>query len=301
MTNRNDDTTTGEWPPRHSPVVVGVDGSKPNAAAVEWGAHEAAQTGADLVLVTALQLQQHRPPWYSVHDLEQRVDTMLAEVAEEVTGLPRDRIRTETVDGPAVDALLGRGDEARLLVLGKRGLGAVTRLLVGSTSLAVAGRAAVPVAIVPEAWVENGHHRLPIVVGIDPYRPHQQVLRVAFRRAQRLDVPLVAVHGWEAPAGLLMDGPEVAESVAQWKSEARAEFDRLVGEWEGRFPHVRLSTVRSDLHPATAVLEAAGRAQLVVLGRHASSRFHGFAFGSVTRAVLHYSECPVLVVPTAGP
>lgn len=298
MTDRTQDPTTGEWQPRRSPVVVGVDGSKANTAAVEWAAHEAAETGVDLVLLSALDMQEHRPPWYSVSEHEQRVHAMLDDVAAQVAPvLARERIDTEAVDGSPVEALLERAGDARLLVLGKRGLGAVSRLLVGSTSLAVAGRAPVPVVIVPDAWTPNGHARRPIVVGVDPYRAHQPVLRLAFRRAERLDVPLVAVHGWEVPAGLLMDGPEVAESVVQWKNEARAAFDRVVGEWERRFPHVRLSTVRSDLHPATAVLEASERAQLVVLGRHVTSRFHGFGFGSVTRAVLHYSECPVLVVP----
>lgn len=298
MTDRPEVPTTGERRSRRSPVVVGVDGSKANTAAVEWAAREAAQTGADLVLLAALQVPEHRPPWYSTTEHEQRVRGMLEDVTDQVGPvLPRDRVSAEAVDGASVETLLERAGEARLLVLGKRGLGAVSRLLVGSTSLAVAGRSPVPVVIVPDAWTANGHHRMPIVVGVDPYRPHQPALHLAFRRAERLDVPLVAVHGWEAPAGLMMDGPEVAESVAQWKVEAREAFDQMVGEWEKRFPHVRLSTARSDLHPATAVLESAERAQLVVLGRHATSRFHGFGFGSVTRAVLHYSECPVLVVP----
>ncbi len=298
VTELSTDPTAGEWQPRHSPVVVGVDGSQQNAAAVEWGAREAAQTGADLVLVTALQLQEHRMPWQP-KDTEARVRAMLADVAAGTARwLPRARIATAAVDGKATEVLLTHAPGARLLVLGKRGLGAASRLLVGSTSLAVAGRAHMPVAVVPDAWTVNGYQQAPIVVGVDPFGPHEQVLQLAFRRAQRLDVPLVAVHGWETPPGMLMDGPEAAESVAAWKDEARAELDRVIGGWEKRFPHVRLRTVRSDLHPATAVLDAAQRAQLVVLGRRASSRFHGFAFGSVTRAVLHYSECPVLVVPT---
>jgi nucleotide-binding universal stress UspA family protein len=49
-----------------------------------------------------------------------------------------------------------------------------------------------------------------------------------------------------------------------------------------------------------AVLDAAEQAQLVVLGRHTDGRLGGFAFGSVTRAVLHYAECPVMVAPTRG-
>ncbi len=290
--------TAGEWQ-AHSPVVVGVDGSKQNEAAVTWAAAEAAQVGADLVLVTALRDEGPHLPRLSPQAVEERVRELLDEVAEQAAGTtPRERIRTQVVDATADEALLTEFPEARMLVLGKRGLNAISRLLVGSTSLAVAGRAHNVVVIVPGTWVGNGHRRMPVVVGVDPYRPSHRLLHLAFRRAERLDVPLIAVHGWETPTAALMAGVAVDEGLAEWKADARAEFDKVISTWENRFPHVRLSTVRSDLHPATAVLEAAERAQLVVLGRHASSRFTGFAFGSVARAVLHYAECPVMVVPT---
>lgn len=293
------DRTTGEWQNGHSPVVVGVDGSVHNAAAVSWAANEARDTGAQLVLVTALHEHGPRNPLVSVSTLQQQARTMLDEVvARAAQTVGRELVESQVVDGIADEVLLTRFPEARLVVVGKRGHGALSRLLVGSTSLAVAGRSHSTVAVVPDTWAQDGHQRAPIVVGVDPYRPHHRVLHLAFRRAERLDVPLVAVHGWETPTGALMGGVAVDAGVAQWKAEARAEFDKVVGVWEKHFPHVRLSTVRSDLHPATAILDAAERAQLVILGRHASSRFTGFAFGSVTRAVLHYSTCPVMVVPT---
>jgi nucleotide-binding universal stress UspA family protein len=289
---------TGEWQNGHSPVVVGVDGSQHNAAAVRWAADEAAQTGADLVLVTALHDDTPHPLLVSRAAWHEQVRRMLDEVVERAARtVPPERITSEVVDGRAGEVLLTRFPQARLIVLGKRGLGSISRLLVGSTSLAVAGRSHSVVAVVPDTWTDVGHTRAPIVVGVDPYRSHHRVLHLAFRRAQRLDVPLVAVHGWETPGGALVGGA-ADERVAELKAEARAEFDKVIGVWEKHFPRVRLSTVRSDLHPATAILEAAERAQTVVLGRHAGSRFSGFGFGSVTRAVLHYSSCPVMVVPT---
>ena len=294
------DPTTGEWQNGHSPVVVGVDGSKQNQAAIWWASAEAAGTGARLVLLSAVHLGPHLPLAHLEQaTVEQRMRGVLDEVAAQVAGtLASERIDREVVDGAADDVLLSGHPEARLVVVGKRGLGTVSRLIVGSTSLAVAGRSHVPVAVVPDSWSEHGHTRQPIVVGVDPYRPHHRVLHLAFRRAERLDVPLVAVHGWETPTAAMMAGAAVDEGIAQWKADARREFDKVVDGWGTHFPHVRLSTVHSDLHPATAILEAAERAQLVILGRHASSRFTGFTFGSVTRAVLHYSVCPVLVVPT---
>ena len=75
-----------------------------------------------------------------------------------------------------------------------------------------------------------------------------------------------------------------------------AVFAAVIDAWEKRFPTVELRRTTSDRHPAVAVLDAAD-AQLLVLGRRAGSGFSGFGFGSVTRAVLHYASCPVLVVP----
>ncbi len=300
MTERRDQTT-GEWQNGRSPVVVGVDGSKVNEAAVWWAANEAAHTGAQLVLVTAVHFGPHLPHLAHLDQatVKDRVRAVLDEVVERAAGtVAREQIESEVVEGHAEDVLLHRHPEARLVVVGKRGLGTVSRLIVGSTSLGVAGRSPVPVAVVPGSWTQHGHERQPIVVGVDPYRSHHRLLHLAFRRAERLDVPLVAVNGWETPTAAMMAGVAVDEGIAQWKADAREAFDKVIDRWGTHFPHVRLSTVHSDLHPATAILEAAERAQLVLLGRHASSRFTGFTFGSVTRAVLHYCECPVLVVPT---
>ncbi len=85
----------------------------------------------------------------------------------------------------------------------------------------------------------------------------------------------------------------------EWEREAHEQFEKSLAPWRERFPEVEVRAVTSSHHPAIAVLnEAEKGAQLVILGRHAASRFTGFVFGSVTRAVLHYAEVPVLVVPT---
>ena len=302
MSAAHSDPTTGEWAGNHSPVVVGVDGSERNRSAVEWAANEAARTGAGLVLSTVVEDDTPRHSLHSVSTVRQHARTMLEGIAKEAgRTVPAEQVSVEVVTGSPDAELATHFPAARMIVLGKRGLGAISRVLVGSTSLAVAGRAESAVAIIPDTWIPQGHDALPVVVGVDPYRTHGQLLHLAFRRAERLDVPLVAVHGWETPTAALMGGPAVDGSVAQWQAESEAEFDRVVETWQKRFASVRLEAVKSSLHPATAVLDAGEHAQLVILGRHSNSRFTGLAFGSVTRAVLHYATCPVLVVPTDQP
>jgi nucleotide-binding universal stress UspA family protein len=243
-----------------------------------------------------------------------------------VTGHPVDERLLEVADR----------EHARLLAVGKRGQHAIPRMMVGSTALAVAGRAEVPTAVVPDTWTPEGHEGRAVVVGVDPHRPQGRLLHLAFRRAHRLDVPLVAVHGREpvpdsayfqdepsvrprrpsrppaAPAtependpgtephhrrpGDSQEAPEFADAEAALA--VRRETEALVDSWHQRFPEVPVEVVHSTAHPAVAVLDAAERGQLVLLGRHTSNRFAGFGFGSVTRAVLHYVTCPVMVVPT---
>jgi nucleotide-binding universal stress UspA family protein len=182
--------------------------------------------------------------------------------------------------------LLQHAEQARLLVVGKRGKGVIPRLLVGSTAVAVAGRAPVPVVVVPTDWRQEDHATEPIVVGLDPDPAHHRLLHLAFRRAERLGVPLVIVHGKEVHD----DAPDVSE-----------HFAEEVRRWRERFPQVEVRSYVTDHQPAMALLdEAESGAQMVVLGRRQAHRFDGFGFGSVTRAVLHYAEVPVLVVPVDG-
>ena len=73
--------------------------------------------------------------------------------------------------------------------------------------------------------------------------------------------------------------------------------DPLVEPEEVAKAFTELQRVTASPSTAAAILEAAEEAQLVVLGRHPAGVFGGFAFGSVARAVLHYAETPVMVVP----
>lgn len=286
--------TTGEWESSHSPIIVAVDGSEGSRSALAWAAAEATRVGADLRLV-AIADEHPLSPRFPVLLNRSHAGKVLETLAASVAGsVPDTRLSTALYEGDATPALLEHLDHARMLVVGKRGLGVIPRVLVGSTSLAVAGRSPVPVAVVPTGWVPEDHTTEPVVLGVDPSRATHHLMRLAFRQAERLGVPLVAVHGWEAPSALWTDSP-----VDEWEREAHEEFAKVLEPWRLRFGAVDLRPVTSSHHPAIAVLtEAEKGSQLVMIGRHSSSRFTGFVFGSVTRAVLHYATVPVLVVPT---
>lgn len=273
MTASQAATATDPWAQAHWPVVVAVDGSDGSSAALAWAAHEAASAGAELRVVTTVERYHSR--------------TRAARYVEAVAHLAHQTVAPEQVatavyDGRPEHVLLHHLDDCRLLVVGKRGLGAIPRLLVGSTSVAVASRAPVPVAVVPTGWEPEAHVAQPVVVGLDPDEAHHRLLHLAFRKAERHHVSLVLIHGSES------HDPEGVEE----------RFGVEVALWQARFPAIEVRSELSPSHPAMALLAEAERgAQMLVLGRRDSHRFSGFGFGSVTRAVLHYAEVPVLVVP----
>lgn len=293
-TLRHQNPVTDEWAGATSPIVVGVDGSEGSTSALEWAAREAARTGASLRLVTAAE-ERHLPrfPLRLGHDDAVKLLDKLATTVHDI--VDPELVSTQVYDGHATPALLEHLEDARMLVVGKRGMSTLPRLLVGSTSLSLAGRAEVPVAVVPTGWSCQAHTAEPVVVGVDPYRDSRRLLSLAFRRAQHLHVPLVAVHGWEAPgAPVWTDSP-----LDEWQRESHQTFEEVLRPWVNSFPDVEIAETTSSHHPAVAVLDTAEKgAQLVVLGRRSTHGVPGFPFGSVTRAVLHYAQVPVLVVPT---
>jgi nucleotide-binding universal stress UspA family protein len=281
------------------PVLAAVDGSAHSLSAVGWAADEATRTRRPLLLFTATNDFLPPVPHFSVADsfeFDGRIEALLKTLRDQLsTSHPDTPILTTVRPGTPIGAILEAQEGADVVVLGKRGLGAFARLIVGSTSIAMAGRSRLPAVIVPDTWDQQTHVNAPLVVGLDTDHYDDRVLRYAFERAERLSVPLVAVHAW-------MTHPVFTASQANqeaWAARAVDALEDLLAPSRKEFPEVDLRIKQRHAHPAMAVLDESEsrNAQRVVLGRHTPSQHRGgFAIGSVTRAALHYADCPVVVV-----
>jgi len=136
-------------------IVVGVDGSDEAGAALAFAVEEARLHRLPLRVVCAWEpsASTYAGEVFAATDDgfvagERRAADVLREVLEQV---PHDDVRVEavTVEGHAARALLEQAAGADLLVVGTRGRGATTRLLLGSVSGEVAHKARCPVTIVP--------------------------------------------------------------------------------------------------------------------------------------------------------
>lgn len=152
---------TREMGPGH-PVVVGVDASRSSMRALAFAARTAELMRADLTVVSAW-TSPGRQPWMEDGwaDPVQTADLLAAEAegaaacVREALALVQDRHPTvhavgRTPEGRPASALLHECDLAGLLVVGSRGHGGFTGLILGSVSRAVLRRADLPVAVVRE-------------------------------------------------------------------------------------------------------------------------------------------------------
>lgn len=140
-------------PVRFETIVVGIDGSVDAARALRFAADLATKVGAALVVANAAGPGDvvHPRGIESSADLEarrERVATWCAPLEASGFGF-----RTIVVRGDARTALLdiAREESADLLVVGSRGRGLVTQLLLGSVASSLTRHGELPVTVVPHA------------------------------------------------------------------------------------------------------------------------------------------------------
>ena len=119
-------------------VVVGVDGSRESMAALRWAVEEARLRGAVLETVHVF---ENTPVWrLSVH--QQHADRPV----EHLGDVEVDAVMVESRHPEQV--LVERSEGADMLVVGSRGLGGVSELLLGSVSHHCAVHAHCPLVII---------------------------------------------------------------------------------------------------------------------------------------------------------
>ncbi|MDP3967631.1 MAG: universal stress protein [Nocardioides sp.] len=296
------------------PVSVAVHFAHPSGAAVSWAAEEASGSGVPLQLVTACEPMLTGEAAYAADQptiprretAEEQLGAMATELGD--LGVP---VQQHIKVGTPIQVLLHAADESRMLVVGQRGIGFLRRIFVGSTSLAVAGRAASPVVVVPNQWERvkdsDGHVLVGVDLHIDDLRSLTEdehrvprlehataALDTAFAQADRRGVPVVVLSTWAPHPEMGLD----AEGITKHEEDRSRRIEAFLAPWIERHPGVEHSVdVRigraSDLLP-----DQSAHAGLLVVGRDTKPyRLNGFTLGSSTRALLHHARCPVIVVP----
>ncbi|MCX2180091.1 universal stress protein [Streptomyces sp. SKN60] len=292
---------TSEIParPELGNVVVGVDGSSSGRTALLWAAAEADRRGRPLHLVHAADTDRRAlfADAETIQAVREAGRDLLNETASTVQErfpdltLTKELSRQEPVAG-----LRAAAGHRGTIVVGNRGLGGFSALMLGSVGLGVAARAESPV----------------IVVRGDSDRPESGSVTAAVHGASDLGWLLVAaaeadarkavlrlVSVWNVlthvgtVATMLDDLDEIAR---QRVHEIKALADRVRDFYPGLIVshHVETGTSTPGI-----LVEASAHTDLLVMGREHRVLGAGPSLGRVAHVLLHHAHSPVEIVPPA--
>ena len=289
-------------------VVVAVDGSPASHNAVRWAANTANKRGIPLRLASSYTMPQFLyaegmvPPQELFDDLQsetmEKIDEARA-VAHEVA--PELKIGHTIAEGSPIDMLLDMSRDVTMIVMGSRGLGGLSGMVMGSVSAAVVSHASCPVVVVREDnTVDESTKYGPVVIGVDGSDVSAKATEIAFAEADARGAELVAVHTWmDMQVQASLAGLSAAQQ--QWEEVEREQIDMLTERLQpmtDKYPNVEVRKVITRDRPVRALVESSEGAQLLVVGSHGRGGFKGMLLGSTSRALLQSAPCTIMVVPT---
>jgi nucleotide-binding universal stress UspA family protein len=209
--------------------------------------------------------------------------------------------------GRAISDYVEAHGEVVLIAMATRGIPVPGRLFYPSTTFAVLRHAAAPVLVLhglpvaAEQTVSVADTATPstsmVVVGLDDLDSSRPALVFAAEEASRRHVPLRIVHAWFDPA--VVSGRMSVIAVAVQEQAECEELETVGSAVEAvhqMFPNVQVDTVVACDTPARLISMSATNAELVVIGRHRSSRLHDSLLGSTSDNVAYRVSCPVVSV-----
>ena len=251
--------------------MAGIDGSPADQIAIRWAIAEAASLRTQLRLIHAMQ------PGDSASEAGDVVSKALA-LARELA--PAVDVDPRIENGSPSTILVKASGDAKLVVIGSRGLGLMAGALLGSTGLDLAANARCPVVVVrPDLGSEAG---IRVVIGYDGSSASQTALDFGLDYARRHDLTVRVVAA--QPAGTELH--RITEAELRDAVHARGGHDAELIQITG--------------HPAEHILRLAADATLIVLGARGRGGFSGMLIGSVSQTVLHHAICPVAIIPAAA-
>lgn len=281
-----------------STILVGVDESPGSAAALRWAVTEGEVRGWPVRAVLAWNyLEQHHGPGRTAEFDpaygEAQAMIALDEIVEHVVGpATAAKVQREIVNDHAGRGLVELAEASDLLVVGARGLGAIRSMVLGSVSSYCLHHSPCPVAIVrAEAATRPTVDR--VVVGVDGSEGAAEALAWAVAEARARHATLEALHAWSIPAIAVPYVPDTAAI----EGAAHQLLDEMLGAAGVTDDGLAVVRTVAPGAPAALLVEAAERADLVVVGSRGLGGFKGLLLGSVGHQVATHSPCPAVVVP----
>jgi nucleotide-binding universal stress UspA family protein len=282
-------------------VVVGVDGSPASRDALCWAAGFADRASLPLHVVWAWQYPADSVGAIGLSDVIQdaeanaRIESQLRALLTDVLGERADAVTGAAIHAQAADALLRTAEqhEVSMLVVGSRGRGGFTSLLLGSVSRQVCEHATRPVTVVRELPREGAVDFETIVVGIDGSPPAARAMTFAADLVETFGAELVVAHAASPP-----EPPYPPYIEPKVDLDTRRTFAaRWCAPLRDRGLAHELVVVDGDPRHTLPEVVAERDADLLVVGSRGRGALANVLLGSVATALAQQGRSPVTIVP----
>ncbi|WP_030299803.1 universal stress protein [Streptomyces katrae] len=278
-------------------VIVGIDGSLTAHRAALWAADEAARRERPLHLLYAADTGG-RALYVSTADIE-RIHNVGRELLRDTAAAlaercPRLSVTTEFSRSAPVPSLHRSAGRRGTIVVGNRGLGGFSSLMLGSVGLKVAAGAKTPVVVV--RGTDNGIQAGAVLVAVRDEKDLDCV-RYAAREAELRKSPLRLLHV-ETVLRSVGNVGGTREDLRGNAGDDVRPLAAIVDRIREEYPNL---TLQADTSPGVSVagvlVETSHRAELLVMGGRRSPGSMGPTLGRATHSLLHHAQCPVLLIP----
>ncbi len=276
-------------------IVVGVDASKESDDALAW-ARSVAGDDDRIVVVHAWEIPMvtgyDMVVAVDVDEIEQLSATALDELIERADD---PRLIPVSRRGHAGRALVAEGADADLIVVGHRGNSRLS-LMLGSTANYVVHHSKQPVVVVRGERLDSPKH---VVVGVDDFdepseSPSARALRWVYQLPKVEQV--TAVHAWFLPP-LAVGMYHPASTDLTLMDESALRIAQRVVDAAGTPPAGVVVTPEAARGTGgLALIEASGSVDLVVVGRRGRGGFSELVLGSTSAEVAAHSHAPVAII-----
>ncbi len=298
-------------------IIWATDGSKESDEALDYARFFAQRFGSQIIGVYVIEMHQKLLYDYSrdpdselygwVEEVAQSHRSRLGSISEElgIQGVP---FRGEVLIGEPSKEIIrySRSAGADLIVMGKRGLGLIDRMLIGSTTIKVLRESSVPVVAVKRGEEGRAVEIRNILVPVDINEKVDSALSYAMDLAQRINASISVVYAFRldtyAPLGIEIPPNIINELIEDLLAFSSNELTKRVDEAKSRIKigdKLEISTeVIEGISPAMRIVEYANSkgADLIVINTHGRKGVKRLILGSVAEKVIQESHCPVLVL-----
>ncbi|MGE5443360.1 MAG: universal stress protein [Ignavibacteriales bacterium] len=299
-------------------IIWATDGSKESNEALNYARFLAQKFGSKIIGVHVIEMPEKQLYEY-LDDPESEFYYRWMEKAEESYKSKLASIRDELFNqGVSFQGEILKGEpnkkivefavseKADLIVMGRRGLGLIDRILIGSSTLKVLRESSVPVLAVKKRDKGDAVEIRSILVPLDVNEKVDSALNYAMDLAERINASISVLYVFRLYAYSYSDYEtphSVAEDLIKLSSDKlreRVEDIKLklgIRNREATRLEINAEVVQG-ISTSVAIIDYASSKgiDLIVMNTHGRKGIKRFILGSVTEKVIQESSCAVLVL-----